>query len=66
MSDRVVSGPLLTTIFIIVSLAAVLVFFYEAHVAAGPGWYTALVAFLVAVAVLFAIFLAAGVNGGRA
>ncbi len=66
MGMRGASGPLATTIFIIVSLAVLLVGLFLVRAGAGAWWYTAAVAFLVAVIILVGAYLVRGVNSGTA
>ncbi len=60
------SGPLVTTIFIIASLAILLIALFEVRAGFGAWWYTAVIAFLVAVIILVAVYLVRGVNSGTA
>ncbi len=66
MAMRGASGPLATTIFIVVSLAILLLAMFEARAGSGPWWYTAIMAFLVVVIIAVAAYLVRAVNGGTA
>ncbi len=66
MGMRGASGPFVTTIFIIVSLAVLLIGLFEVRVGFGAWWYSASVAFLVVVITLIAVYLVRAVNNGTA